>query len=70
MLSDVASAEQQKPAGTQQNQNPDEDDEDIAMETEEQKEELEAADVPELKPDQLNSSKYSQKGVDISPCDI
>ncbi|XP_037541022.1 midasin, partial [Nematolebias whitei] len=58
---DVASADQQKPAGTQQNQNEDEDD---AMETEEQEKELEAAEVAELQPDQLDSSKHSQKAVD------
>ncbi|XP_037836777.1 midasin isoform X2 [Kryptolebias marmoratus] len=61
---DVASAEQQKPAGTQQNQNEDENNEDNAMEAEDQKEEFEAAEAPELKSDQLGSSKCLQKVVD------
>ena len=61
---DVASADQQKTAGPQQDQ--DQKDEDVAMETEDQEEDLKAADVKELKPEQLDSTKASQKGVSIS----
>ncbi|KAM4633655.1 midasin [Polymixia lowei] len=56
---DVASADQQKQAGPQQDQ--DQDDEDVAMETEEQEEDLQAVEAPELKPEQLDSTKASQK---------
>ena len=60
LFPDVASADQQKAAGPQQDQ--DEDDEDAAMETESQEEDLQAAEVQELKPEQLDSIKASQKG--------
>ncbi|KAJ8008932.1 hypothetical protein DPEC_G00083550 [Dallia pectoralis] len=59
---DVASADQQKPAGAQQDE--DEDDEDIAMDTEEQEEDLQAVEAQELKPEQLDSTRASQKGLD------
>uniref|UniRef100_A0A1A7W7P3 Midasin homolog n=1 Tax=Iconisemion striatum TaxID=60296 RepID=A0A1A7W7P3_9TELE len=55
---DVATAEQQQAAGPEQNQN--ECDEDAAMETEDQEEDIQPADVQEMKPDQLaTSSKAS-----------
>ncbi|XP_071391101.1 midasin-like [Centroberyx affinis] len=59
---DVASADQQKPAGPQQDQ--DQDDEDVAMETEDQEEDLQAVEGQELKPEQLDSTKASHKGLD------
>ncbi|XP_067097253.1 midasin [Osmerus mordax] len=59
---DVASAEQQKPAGPQHDSDPDDDD--VAMDTEDQEEDLQAADAQELKPEQLDSTKGSQKGLD------
>lgn len=62
LFPDVASADQQKAAGPQQDQDEDENDEDVAMETENQEEDLQAADVHELKPEQLDSTKASQKG--------
>ncbi|XP_053301823.1 midasin [Pleuronectes platessa] len=65
---DVASADQQKAAGPQQDQ--DQKDEDVAMETEDQEEDLRAADVQELKPEQLDSTKASQKGVDSGEMDV
>lgn len=67
LFPDVASADQQKAAGPQQDQDEDQTDEDVAMETENQEEDLEAAEVQELKPEQLDSSKASQKG-DSSSC--
>lgn len=62
MNADVASSDQQKAAGPQQDQDEDQADEDVAMETENQEEDLEAAEVQDLKPEQLDSSKASQKG--------
>uniref|UniRef100_A0A8C3G6C5 Midasin n=1 Tax=Cyclopterus lumpus TaxID=8103 RepID=A0A8C3G6C5_CYCLU len=53
---DVASADQQKAAGPHQDQD-DQNDEDVAMETEKQEEDLQAAEVQELKPEQLDSTK-------------
>lgn len=54
---DVASADQQKAAGPHQD---DQNDEDVAMETDKPEEDLQAAQ--ELKPEQLDSTKASQKG--------
>lgn len=62
MFADVASADQQKAAGPQQDQDEEQADEDVAMETENQDEDLEAAEVQDLKPEQLDSSKASQTG--------
>uniref|UniRef100_M4AJ01 Midasin n=1 Tax=Xiphophorus maculatus TaxID=8083 RepID=M4AJ01_XIPMA len=56
----VASAEQQKAAGPLKDQDEDGND-DVAMETEDQEEQLQSADVEELKPEQLETSKFSQK---------
>lgn len=73
LLPDVASADQQKAAGPQQNQDEDQnDDDDVAMETEDQEEDLQAAEVKELKPEQLDSTKNSQRGVNRSshPADL
>ncbi|XP_075869163.1 midasin [Nelusetta ayraudi] len=56
---DVASADQQRAAGPQQEQ-----EEDVAMEEENQEEDLQAAEVQELKPEQLDASKASHKGLD------
>uniref|UniRef100_A0A665V9V2 Midasin n=1 Tax=Echeneis naucrates TaxID=173247 RepID=A0A665V9V2_ECHNA len=63
---DVASADQQKAAGAQQDQDEDQNDEDVAMETEHQEEDLQATEVQELKPEQLDSSKASHQGVNTS----
>ncbi|XP_007570662.1 midasin isoform X2 [Poecilia formosa] len=60
---DVASAEQQKATGPLKDQDEDGND-DVAMETEDQEEQLQSADVEELKPEQLETSKFSQKGVE------
>lgn len=62
LFTDVASADQQKAAGPHQDQDEDKNDEDVAMETEKQDEDLQAAEVQELKPEQLDSTKASQKG--------
>lgn len=62
LFPDVASADQQKAAGPQQDQDEDQNDEDVAMETESQEEDLQAAEIQELKPEQLDSTKASQKG--------
>ncbi|KAM9551495.1 midasin-like isoform 2-T2 [Salvelinus alpinus] len=59
---DVASADQQKPAGAPQEE--DQEDEDIAMDTEEQEEDLQAVEAQELKPEKLESNRASQKGLD------
>ncbi|KAM7394956.1 hypothetical protein PAMA_006612 [Pampus argenteus] len=67
---DVASADQQKAAGLQQDQDEDQNDEDVAMETENQEEDLQAAEVQELKPEQLDSTKTSQKGVDSGEMEV
>uniref|UniRef100_A0A7N6BG26 Midasin n=1 Tax=Anabas testudineus TaxID=64144 RepID=A0A7N6BG26_ANATE len=64
---DVASADQQKAAGTQQ-EHDEENDEDVAMETEDQEDNLQATDIQELKPEQLDSTKTSQKGTYIFLC--
>ncbi|KAK2856665.1 hypothetical protein Q5P01_005400 [Channa striata] len=61
---DVASADQQKAAGAQQDHDEDQIDEDIAMETDKQEDNLQATEVEELKPEQLDFTKASQKGVD------
>ncbi|XP_036943295.1 midasin isoform X1 [Acanthopagrus latus] len=67
---DVASADQQKAAGPQQDQDEDQNDEDVAMETESQEEDLQAAEIQELKPEQLDSTKASQKGVDSGEMEV
>ncbi|XP_042247008.1 midasin [Thunnus maccoyii] len=67
---DVASADQQKAAGPQQDQDEDQNDEDVAMETEDQEEDLQAAEVQELKPEQLDSTKTSQKGIDSGEMEV
>ncbi|XP_034383471.1 midasin isoform X3 [Cyclopterus lumpus] len=66
---DVASADQQKAAGPHQDQD-DQNDEDVAMETEKQEEDLQAAEVQELKPEQLDSTKASQKGMDSGEMEV
>lgn len=53
--------------GPQKNPNEDQEEEDVAMETEQPEEELKAAEVQELKPEQLDSSRSSRKGFSISP---
>uniref|UniRef100_A0A3P8WSX5 Midasin n=1 Tax=Cynoglossus semilaevis TaxID=244447 RepID=A0A3P8WSX5_CYNSE len=57
---DVASADQQNAAGPEQQE--DQKDEDVAMDTEDQDEELHAAEIDEMKPEQLDSTKASRKG--------
>ncbi|XP_042633620.1 midasin-like isoform X2 [Cyprinus carpio] len=57
---DAASAEQQKPAGAKPEE---EDEEDIAMDVEEEKN-LQAVEAQELKPEKLNDNKASQKGLE------
>ncbi|XP_054474709.1 midasin [Anoplopoma fimbria] len=66
---DVASADQQKAAGPHQDQD-DQNDEDVAMETDKQEEDLQAAEIQELKPEQLDSSKASQKGIDSGEMEV
>ncbi|KAF3702507.1 Midasin Dynein-related AAA-ATPase MDN1 MIDAS-containing protein [Channa argus] len=61
---DVASADQQKATGAQQEHDEDQIDEDIAMETDEQEDNLRATEIQELKPELMDSTKASQKGVD------
>lgn len=68
LFPDVASTEQQKAAGPQQDQEEEQNDEDVPMETESQEEQLEAAEVQELKPEQLDSSRASHKGEGRSSC--
>ncbi|XP_078798874.1 midasin isoform X2 [Oryzias latipes] len=67
---DVASLEQQKAMGLQKNLNEDQEDEDVAMETEQPEEELKAAEVQELKPEQLDSSRSSQRGADSGEMEV
>lgn len=62
LFPDAASADQQKAAGPHQDQDEYRNDDDVAMETEDQEEDLQAAEVQELKPEQLDSTKASQKG--------
>lgn len=70
---DLASADQQKAAGPQQDHD-EENDEEVAMATEDHEEELHAAEVQKLKPEQVDSTKASQKGVytssSSSPLDL
>lgn len=56
----MASADQQNAAGPEQQE--DQKDEDVAMDTEDQDEELHAAEIDEMKPEQLDSTKASRKG--------
>ncbi|XP_065113160.1 midasin [Paramisgurnus dabryanus] len=58
---DAASAEQQKPTGT--NQEVDEEEDDIAMEIEEEKD-LQAVEAQELKPEKLDNNTASKKGLE------
>ncbi|XP_028858240.1 midasin [Denticeps clupeoides] len=58
---DVASTEQQKPVGSQQQQ---EEEEDISMDAAEEEKDLQAVDAPELKPEQMESTKAAQKGLE------
>ncbi|XP_030578137.1 midasin [Archocentrus centrarchus] len=66
---DVASAEQQKAAGPQ-DKDEDHKDEDVSMETEDQEEHLKVAEAQELKPEQLDASKASQRGADIGEMEV
>ncbi|XP_061563343.1 midasin [Cololabis saira] len=66
---DVANQDQQKAAEPQKDQSEEQSD-DVAMETEEQEEELHAAEIQELKPEQLDSNKSSKKGVDSGELDV
>ncbi|XP_072559009.1 midasin isoform X3 [Paramormyrops kingsleyae] len=62
---DVASADQQKPAGSQsKEEHEEEEEEDVGMELEEQQEDLQLIDSEELKPEKLDSTRTSQKGVE------
>ncbi|XP_034018727.1 midasin-like [Thalassophryne amazonica] len=63
---DVASVDQQKPAGPQQDQEDKEDD--VAMEAEE--EDLQAVEGQKLNPEQLDSTKESHKGADSREMDM
>lgn len=62
---DVATADQQRAAGPRPDQ-AEEQNEDVAMETEDQDEDVEAAEVEELKPQQLDAAKLCQKGFTTS----
>ncbi|XP_034555077.1 midasin [Notolabrus celidotus] len=66
---DVASADQQKAAGPQQDQE-DQNEEDVAMETENQEENLQPAEVQDLKPEQLDSTKASKTGADSGEMEV
>ncbi|XP_064196020.1 midasin isoform X1 [Anguilla rostrata] len=61
---DAASADQQKAAGAQQDEDQEEDDDDIAMDAQDEEEDLQAVDAKELKPEQLDSAKSKQKGLE------
>ncbi|XP_011610045.2 midasin isoform X2 [Takifugu rubripes] len=68
---DVASTNQHKAAGAQKDQDEEKTTEDAAMETEKQEEDLEASEVQELKPEQLDSRKVSHKeGADSSEMEL
>ncbi|XP_039980712.1 midasin isoform X5 [Xiphias gladius] len=67
---DVASADQQKAERAQQDQDYDQKIEDVAMETEDQEDDLQAAEVQELKPEQLDSTKAAQKVVDSGEMEV
>lgn len=64
MFPDVVSTDQHKAAGPQKDQDDEKNSEDVAMETENKEEDLETAEVQELKPDQLDSRKLLHKGKD------
>uniref|UniRef100_A0A3Q4MRM4 Midasin n=1 Tax=Neolamprologus brichardi TaxID=32507 RepID=A0A3Q4MRM4_NEOBR len=61
---DVASTEQESTAGPR-GQDEDDKEEDLSMETEDQEVDLQAAEVQELKPEQLDSSKASQTEMEV-----
>ncbi|GAA6099361.1 midasin isoform X1 [Tachysurus ichikawai] len=61
---DTASTEQQRPTSMKQ----DEEEDDVAMDTEEEKE-MQVVDAPELKPENLESSKASQRGMESGDLD-
>nr|XP_057921265.1 midasin [Doryrhamphus excisus] len=67
---DVANADQQKAGRPQQDQAEDQDADDVAMETEHQDEDVEAAEVQELKHERLDSTKSSQKGIESGDMDV
>ncbi|XP_054617732.1 midasin isoform X2 [Dunckerocampus dactyliophorus] len=66
---DVANADQQKAEGSQQPQAEDQDADDVAMETDHQDEDFQAAEVQELKHEQLDPTKASQKGTESGEMD-
>lgn len=67
---DVASAEQQKAVGAQPEQEEDQTDEGVAMDTDDKEEDLQVSEVQDLKPQQLDSMKASQKGVDSGEMEV
>ncbi|RXM29707.1 Midasin [Acipenser ruthenus] len=68
---DVASAEQQKPAGAAQEEEEENEGSDVAMETEEQKDEdLQAVDAHELKPEQNKSTSSKTEGVENAELEL
>ncbi|MGH0171579.1 UNVERIFIED_CONTAM: hypothetical protein FKN15_061690 [Acipenser sinensis] len=68
---DVASAEQQKPAGAAQEEEEENEESDVAMETEEQKDEdLQAVDAHELKPEQNKSTSSKTEGVENAELEL
>ncbi|KAM9495289.1 midasin [Clarias gariepinus] len=60
---DTASTEQQKPTSMKHDGDDDDEDGDVAMETDEEKE-MQAVDAPELKPEKMDSSRSSQRGME------
>ncbi|KAJ8270795.1 hypothetical protein GJAV_G00119370 [Gymnothorax javanicus] len=60
---DAASVDQQKPAGAQMEEDLEEED-DIAMDAQDEEEDLQAVDAKELKPEQLDSANSKQKGLE------
>uniref|UniRef100_A0A3Q3KQB7 Midasin n=1 Tax=Mastacembelus armatus TaxID=205130 RepID=A0A3Q3KQB7_9TELE len=67
---DVASADQQDPTGPQPEQDVHQADDNIAMETEALEEDLRATEVPELMPEEQDSTKASTKGVDSGEMEV
>lgn len=62
LFPDVVCTNQHKAAGSQKDQDDEKTSEDATLETENQEEDLEDTVVQELKPEQLDSRKFSHKG--------
>lgn len=62
LFPDVVSANQKEAVGSQKDQDDEKTSEEAAMETENQEEDFGATEAQELKPEQLDSRKVSDKG--------